>query len=72
MKYEVYYKFPMFIRSWLLFFYYYVIKLGFLDGREGFVYHYMYHMWYRTLVDAKILEQMKFKNPFEETGDLKE
>lgn len=71
MKYEVYYKFPVFIRSWLLFFYYYVIKLGFLDGKEGFVYHYMYHRWYRTLVDAKILEQMKFKKPFEITGDLK-
>lgn len=72
MKYEIYYKFPVFIRSWLLFFYYYVVKLGFLDGKEGFVYHYMYHRWYRMLVDAKIIEQIKFKNPFEKTGDLKE
>ncbi len=71
MKFEVYYRFPMFIRSWLLFVYNYVVKLGFLDGKEGFVYHYMYHRWYRTLVDAKILEQMKFNRPFEKTNDLK-
>lgn len=70
-KFGVYYKFPMFIRSNLLFFYYYIFKLGFLDGKEGFVYHYMYHRWYRTLVDAKILEQNITNRPFEKTGDLK-
>lgn len=56
-KFGIYYKFPIFLRSQLLFIYYYIIKLGFLDGKEGFVYHYMYHRWYRTLVDAKILEK---------------
>ena len=35
------------------------------------VYHYMYHRWYRTLVDAKILEQRITNKEFEETGDLK-
>lgn len=71
-KYGLYYRFPMFLRSWLLFIYYYIFRLGFLDGKEGFVYHYMYHRWYRTLVDAKILEQRLTQRPFEETGDLKE
>lgn len=70
-KFGIYYKFPMFIRSWMLFIYYYIFKLGFLDGKEGFVFHWMYHRWYRALVDAKILEQMKYNKPFEETGDLK-
>lgn len=70
-KFGFYYKFPLFFRAWLLFIYYYVFQLGFLDGREGFVYHYMYHRWYRTLVDAKILEQHITGKPFEETGDLK-
>ena len=55
----------------MLFIYYYIFKLGFLDGKEGFVFHWMYHRWYRALVDAKILEQMKYNKPFEETGDLK-
>lgn len=70
-KFDLYYKFPLFFRSQLLFIYNYIFRLGFLDGKEGFVYHYMYHRWYRTLVDAKILEQKITKKPFEETGDLK-
>ena len=70
-KFGFYYRFPLFFRCWLLFIYNYVIKLGFLDGKEGFVYHYMYHRWYRTLVDAKILEQSITRKEFEETGDLK-
>lgn len=70
-KFGFYYRFPMFFRCWLLFIYNYIFRLGFLDGKEGFVYHYMYHRWYRTLVDAKILEQSITNKPFEETGDLK-
>ena len=70
-KFGFYYRFPMFLRSWLLFIYYYIFRLGFLDGKEGFVYNYMYHRFYRTLVDAKILEQSITNKEFEETGDLK-
>lgn len=70
-KFGLYYKFPLFLRCWLLFIYNYVFRLGFLDGKEGFVYHWMYHRWYRTLVDAKILEQLLTNKPFEVTGDLK-
>jgi glycosyltransferase involved in cell wall biosynthesis len=70
-KFGFYYKMPLFFRSWLLFIYNYIFKLGFLDGKEGFIYHYMYQRWYRTLVDAKIYEQMKYNSEFEETGDLK-
>lgn len=71
-KFGFYYKLPLFKRSLFLFVYYYIFKLGFLDGKEGFVYHWMYHRWYRALVDAKILEQLKNPDrPFEVTGDLK-
>ena len=69
-KYGLYYRVPMFLRNELLFLYNYIFRLGFLDGREGYVYHYMYHKWYRMLVDAKILEQRMLCKPFEETGDL--
>jgi glycosyltransferase involved in cell wall biosynthesis len=57
MKFGVYYKFPKFIRCWLIFIYTYIFQLGFLDGKEGFIYHWTYHHFYRTLVDCKILEQ---------------
>lgn len=70
-KFGVYYKFPLFIRCWLVFVYYYIFHLGFLDGKEGFIYHWMYHRWYRTLVDAKIFEQLKFPKEYEKMEDLK-
>lgn len=70
-KFGLYYKFPLFIRCWLVFIYVYIFQLGFLDGKEGFIYHWTYNRWYRTLVDCKIYEQVKTNRPFEETEDLK-
>ena len=34
----------------------YFLKLGFLDGRKGLVWHFLQGFWYRFLVDAKILQ----------------
>lgn len=70
-KYGIYYKCPIFIRCWINFIIKYIFKLGFLDGKEGFIFNWMYHYWYRSLVDAKIYEQLLTNKPFEETGDLK-
>lgn len=70
-KFGLYYKFPIFFRSWLVFVYYYFFHLGFLDGKEGFVYHYMYHRWYRALVDAKILEHEMYGSDFTKSSALK-
>ena len=39
--------------------YRYVLRLGFLDGREGFLWHFLQGWWYRTLVDAKVMELTK-------------
>ena len=69
-KFGFYYKLPMFLRCMMLFVYNYFFRLGFLDGKEGFVYHWMYQRWYRTLVDAKILEQKLNPKPFAVTGAL--
>ena len=69
-KFGIYYRVPKFLRCQLLFLYNYIFRLGFLDGREGFIYHWMYQRWYRTLVDAKIFEQEKFPRPFARTGAL--
>ena len=57
LKFRLYYRMPKFFRCWLLFIYIYIFRLGFLDGREGYVYNYMFHRWYRSPVDAKILER---------------
>lgn len=51
-----YAKKPLFFRSFAYFVYRYFFKLGFLDGKEGFLWHFLQGWWYRTLVDAKIFE----------------
>lgn len=71
MKFGFYYKLPMFLRAWMLFIFNYYLKGGFLNGKEGYIYTYMYSRFYRTLVDAKIYEQLKNPKPIEETGELK-
>ncbi|PFG04474.1 glycosyltransferase family 2 protein [Bacillus sp. es.034] len=55
-KFGLYYKAPKFLRAWLWFAYNYYLRLGFLDGKEGYIYHYFECYWYRYLVDAKIFE----------------
>lgn len=54
-----YAKQPLFLRSFAYFLYRYFFKLGFLDGKEGFLWHFLQGWWYRTLVDAKIYEIKK-------------
>lgn len=54
-----YAKMPLFGRSFAYFCYRYMFKLGFLDGKEGFLWDFLQGWWYRTLVDAKILEIKK-------------
>ena len=44
-------RFPLYLRPIGYFVYRYVIRLGFLDGKEGFVFHFMQALWYRLLVD---------------------
>jgi glycosyltransferase involved in cell wall biosynthesis len=53
---RVYNRVPLFIRPFLYFGYRYVLRLGFLDGRAGLVFHFLQGCWYRFQVDALILE----------------
>lgn len=47
---------PKFVRPMLYFLYRYIFKLGFLDGKEGFIFHMLQGFWYRFLVDVKIYQ----------------
>lgn len=66
-----FYKAPMFWRCWAYFFYAYFVAGNWRNGKEGFIYSFLYHLYYRMLVDFKIYEQMKYEREFEVTGDLK-
>ncbi len=54
-----YIKLPLFWRAFAFFFLRYFIRLGFLDGKEGFLWHFLQGWWYRTLADAKVYEIKK-------------
>lgn len=58
-KKEKYANMPLFWRSFIYFIYRYIFKLGFMQGKEGFLWHFLQGWWYRTLVDAKIYEIKK-------------
>ncbi len=66
-----YYKAPRFVRAHLYFIYRYWIRLGFLDGTEGRIFHFLQAYWYRFLVDAKMYECEKKGIPMKPQGDLK-
>jgi glycosyltransferase involved in cell wall biosynthesis len=54
LRYKLYYKLPLFLRPFIYFFYRYVIRLGFLDGKQGLVFHFLHGFWYRLIVDIEI------------------
>jgi glycosyltransferase involved in cell wall biosynthesis len=60
-KKNLYVQSPLFLRSFIYFLLRYFIGLGFLDGIEGLIFHFLQGFWYRFLVDAKIYELRKLK-----------
>jgi hypothetical protein len=55
-KERVYSRLPLFVRPAGYFVYRYLLRLGFLDGVPGLVWHTLQGFWYRFLVDAKVCE----------------
>ena len=53
---RAWYRMPLYTRPLAYFFYRYFLRLGFLDGRNGFVYHALQAFWFRLVVDIKIAE----------------
>src|SRR5260221_8577255 len=53
---QVWYRLPLYVRPFIYFFYRYVLRFGFLDGKQGFVYHFTQGFLYRLLVDINIDE----------------
>jgi glycosyltransferase involved in cell wall biosynthesis len=54
---RLYLRMPLFVRPFLYFCYRYFLRLGFLDGKQGLIFHFLQGFWYRFLVDAKIYER---------------
>ncbi len=53
----IYYRSPLLLRPFALFIYRYVLRAGFLDGKEGAIFFTLQAFCYRFLVDAKLYER---------------
>ena len=62
-KLRVWNRLPLLVRPFLFFLRNYVFKAGFLDGRQGFIYHILWSFWVRFLIDVKIIERRMQPRP---------
>jgi glycosyltransferase involved in cell wall biosynthesis len=53
---KVYGRAPWLLRPFLYWGYRYFVRLGFLDGMEGFLFHFLQGWWFRLLVDCRLRE----------------
>ncbi|HEX3555882.1 MAG TPA: glycosyltransferase family 2 protein [Thermoanaerobaculia bacterium] len=54
-----YHRLPLFVRPALYFLYRYFFLLGILDGRTGFVFHFLQAFWFRLVVDIRLEELLR-------------
>ncbi len=50
---------PLYVRPFLYFSYRYFIRLGILDGPQGFLFHFLQAFWFRLMVDIRLAELEK-------------
>jgi glycosyltransferase involved in cell wall biosynthesis len=53
------YELPLYVRPALYFLYRYIFRRGFLDGKQGFIFHFLQGFWYRLLVDIHLDEMLQ-------------
>ena len=71
LKKNLYGRTPRILRAFLYWALRYFLLLGFLDGKAGFVFHFMQGLWYRVVVDAKLYEFERKSMPVATTRDSK-
>lgn len=58
---RVLYRLPLYSRPFLYFAYLYFIRLGFLDGKQGFIFHFLRGFWWRLIIDV-VLDDLRRGN----------
>lgn len=61
-KRKLYYALPPFARVIVYFLYRYFFQLGFLDGVQGVLFHFLHGFWYRWFVDYEIYKLKRISN----------
>jgi glycosyltransferase involved in cell wall biosynthesis len=62
---NLWYACPAYVRPLLYFLYRYFLRAGFLDGKQGFVFHFLQAFWFRLLVDIN-MEELKARTAHEQ------
>lgn len=62
---SLYYRSPLLVRAFALFLYRYLLRAGFLDGKEGAIFFSLQAFSYRFLVDAKLYERSQLNRSAE-------
>ncbi|MFH1118140.1 MAG: glycosyltransferase family 2 protein [Pseudomonadota bacterium] len=55
-RHKIWDRMPLVARPFFKFFFRYVLRGGFLDGKEAFIYHFMQGLWFALLIDCKYIE----------------
>jgi glycosyltransferase involved in cell wall biosynthesis len=53
---QMFFRLPLYVRPFIYFFYRYVILLGFLDGKQGAIFHFLQAFWFRLVWDIRLEE----------------
>jgi glycosyltransferase involved in cell wall biosynthesis len=53
---RIWQRLPPLLRPFCYYFYRYVMRGGFLDGRAAFIYHFLHALWFPLLIDINYLE----------------
>ena len=67
-----YFNLPLYVRPALYFIYRYVFLLGFLDGKQGAVFHFLQAFWFRLVLDIRLEEILKQQGAAEHISSGKE
>jgi len=60
---RLWYRMPLYVRPFLYFMYRYFVLGGVLDGKQGFVFHFLQSFWYRLLVDIHLEDLLAQQAP---------
>lgn len=56
---DLYYRLPLYVRPAGYFLYRYFFLLGILDGKVGFLFHFLQAFWFRLVVDIRLEEKLR-------------
>ncbi|HEV2885041.1 MAG TPA: glycosyltransferase family 2 protein [Pyrinomonadaceae bacterium] len=66
---QTYYRLPLYLRAFGYFFYRYFILLGFLDGKQGAIFHFLQAFWFRLVLDVRLEEILKASSTSSKTTE---